>query len=485
MTRTRIVGGKIIETTGGDYNIYTKENIVYSAGTTITETGVEKGVSYGEPDAAPIVNTNIDFDITFELDNSSKEIVPFGIANFENKAENPFFKFNYKLTGAAIDTLSFEILDSNGAAIYTMTYLKEIVIQAENKNKIQKELDSKTSSKEFKVYDFKETLLKYILEEPNYTKIGNYSIYWDGFDLNEIYDSTNFNGKKLKAKILVTKGSQRKQVEVEFETVYNEVNWVDVKIDKKAKRIDTTLRVNLKDGGANGLECTNTTIGADGLTITQCPWDDIPSSQISPSNPIIRTRTKSFQDLEKLALDGIEKHWSRNSLHNLKINNETFNLHIKAINTNENSMNELSLIFNTNSSWGRSGNPGILGKIYYNLGFCDVSSWYKFKKKWRYFNTIIDKVDEDYRYTSAHELGHTILRKYGGKWYSFTHDDSSSITQNPNGNQSYKKQKSNTEINLMHYFKDDPSQSQYDYNIIVASERDVLSLIWLTKIEIQ
>lgn len=30
MTRRRIVGGKIIETTGGDYNIYTKENIIYN-----------------------------------------------------------------------------------------------------------------------------------------------------------------------------------------------------------------------------------------------------------------------------------------------------------------------------------------------------------------------------------------------------------------------------------------------------------------------
>ncbi|NHN25206.1 hypothetical protein FIA58_005890 [Flavobacterium jejuense] len=44
MTRIRTVGGKMIETTGGDYNIYTKESIVYSATTTIAETGVEKGV---------------------------------------------------------------------------------------------------------------------------------------------------------------------------------------------------------------------------------------------------------------------------------------------------------------------------------------------------------------------------------------------------------------------------------------------------------
>lgn len=36
----------------------------------------------------------------------------------------------------------------------------------------------------------------------------------------------------------------------------------------------------------------------------------------------------------------------------------------------------------------------------------------------------------------------------------------------------------------MHYFKDDTSQSNYDYDLIVASQKDVLSLIWLTKIDI-
>ena len=59
MTRTRIVGGKITETTGGNYNIYTKESIVYSAASTISETGVESGVSYGSPEKAPPLKKNI------------------------------------------------------------------------------------------------------------------------------------------------------------------------------------------------------------------------------------------------------------------------------------------------------------------------------------------------------------------------------------------------------------------------------------------
>ena len=36
----------------------------------------------------------------------------------------------------------------------------------------------------------------------------------------------------------------------------------------------------------------------------------------------------------------------------------------------------------------------------------------------------------------------------------------------------------------MHYFKVDPSQSNYDYPIIKASEKEVLGLVWLTKLKI-
>lgn len=182
---------------------------------------------------------------------------------------------------------------------------------------------------------------------------------------------------------------------------------------------------------------------------------------------------------------GIAKHWSRNKF-KLDINDEKFQVDIKPINTVDNSLNSLDLIFNTNTEWGRSGNPGVFGKIYYNIGYCNFLDWYQpsFIDEWGYLDAVYHKVDEDFMYTSAHELGHSILKAYGSTWHSFTHDDSSSIFQNPNGNKSYVLQKSNGEINLMHYFKDDPHQSHYDFNLIVASENDVLGLIWLTKIKI-
>lgn len=61
------------------------------------------------------------------------------------------------------------------------------------------------------------------------------------------------------------------------------------------------------------------------------------ASQISPNNPVIRIRTKSFQDLEKLALEGLNYHWGRNSNHavakNVMINGEAFEVYVNTINS--------------------------------------------------------------------------------------------------------------------------------------------------------
>jgi hypothetical protein len=52
MSRTRIVGGNILKTTGGDYKIYSDENIEIHSGGQITQTSVE-GISFGKPKKPP------------------------------------------------------------------------------------------------------------------------------------------------------------------------------------------------------------------------------------------------------------------------------------------------------------------------------------------------------------------------------------------------------------------------------------------------
>ncbi len=99
------------------------------------------------------------------------------------------------------------------------------------------------------IWDWKSVFNHYNTASNDYTKIGSYTMFWDGFDNDGIYDSTKFNNKKLKAQIIARKNGKSKTKEVEFSTTQIGADWVDVKIDKNNKRIDTTLRVNLKDGG--------------------------------------------------------------------------------------------------------------------------------------------------------------------------------------------------------------------------------------------
>ena len=50
MSRTRIIKGKLTEIVHRDYNIYSASSIIDNAAGEITEKGVEKGVSYGNPE---------------------------------------------------------------------------------------------------------------------------------------------------------------------------------------------------------------------------------------------------------------------------------------------------------------------------------------------------------------------------------------------------------------------------------------------------
>jgi len=484
MSRTRIVKGKITEITGGTSRIFAK-SIKINSGRSINY--YAKNYTYGEPQDPP-ASKYAEFDIDFELNMDENTMVPFGILDCENNIENPYFSFKYALRNDDIDSLGFKITDEENEIIYQMGYLKPVIIQARKKPLVLFEAKKTTEGPLIsKTWEYKKLFAPYVLSEPDYTKRGEYHLNWDGFDNDEIYDSTRFAGKKLKATITATKGDIIKAKEIEFEVSYKEVEWVDVKINRNTKRIDVTLRVNLADGGEKGLTCQTINANMYGTPErTVCDWDKIPTPIVNPSYPIIKSRTRSFSDLEKLALDGIERHWSRKSSYSIIINNEKYELTVKTINTSNKSLNELSLTYNTNGSWGRSGNPGFLGIIFYNVGYCNFLNWYDLptENNWGYLDEIKDKVEEDFGYTAAHELGHTILKTYNSQYYSIIHDDSSTILQNPNGTKSYKAQKATGEINLMHYFDDDPRQANYDYNMIVASIKDTLGLLWLTKLKI-
>ncbi len=352
-------------------------------------------------------------------------------------------------------------------------------------------------------------------------KVGSHPWYWDGFDKNGILDTkllTEATNLNLLSKVWLDD-------EIEFETVdfkaeYSEVKWVDIKIDKNNKLINVNLRVNLTDGGAYGVDCTNVSGSIkEGIPPrTICPWDKIPQKATSKTNPIIKKRTKSFDKLKQMVLDGINTYWSRRSSNTKQtiISNENWEIIVNAVNTNNSdvSLNDIPLIYNTNNPWSRSGNPGdnhlgdgnimdelakllpdgIVQRISYNVGYI------KYSNGW-FYNHESDE-NKEFEETSAHEIGHEILQAFGGNVYSWQHKGSSYYMpqdKKPIGEESFKEEyinmdymedtkgesypKNGEEIDLMKYYHGKRPSDFYKRR--VANEKDVVGLLWLAKLKLQ
>lgn len=495
MSRTRIVKGKITEITGGTSRIYGNRIIINSGGSIDY---FAPNYTYGDPGEPPVSKyAKHDFDIKLELDTNQETIVPFGIADFQNNEENQFFRFKYTLEKSDIDEFYLDIISENGDYLYTHNCLKPAIIDNEYKEPFFK--TEKTSKIPMNSALIPEGSPDF--EPKDYTAMGTYTLSWDGFDKDGIYDSTRFNNKDLKAKITAIKNGRRKSIVVDFSTKYSQVEWADVKIDKNTKCIDVTLRVNLRDGGAEGLSCWNNprNFNPPHTKSEICDWDKIPEEEINPDLPIIKTRTRSFSDLEKLAIEGLNYHWGRNKNHfiakNVKINGEDFEVYMNAENLKEKAIGSIDLAYNTNGNWMRSGNPGSIKDplsaagnvisrqaICYNVGYIYYLDWYEFYKgkKWNY--RLDTNEDIDFKFTSAHEVGHEILKKYEGTFYSYGHKGSvNSVFQYQYDNApEYPK---DSEIDIMPYYPISPNLSLFKN--YAASEKDVLGLVWLTKIEIK
>ncbi|PYF77285.1 hypothetical protein [Pedobacter nutrimenti] len=365
------------------------------------------------------------FGLKLSLFGEEKTFVPMGIPDFKSRSENPYFIFEYKLEGEVLESLTFEVLDQEGQLIYSMPC------------------------------------------KPEYSKPGAYLIYWDGFDNQDCYDSSRFNSKVLKAVLRAIYMDKSQTVETLFRTEYKEVRWLDVKIDRKAKKIEALLRTNLKDGGTEGL----------------------PEGQRVPENIVeihgkgpLDQATKNFGELLDAALEGLAYHWGRNAHHpeakNIVLDNgEAYQFFLKPDNQGAKTVKSPVITYRTNLSPGRSRNWEMSRILYYNAGYL------KFPRQWYYEND--DKAMLDFKHTAAHEIGHEILLAYGGHVYSKSHKGSSTIvTQSPLGNFLYP---GKGEIDLMIYYVENP-QYPYPSDYIkrsVAAEKDVLGLVWLSKLRIE
>ncbi|MCX3297316.1 hypothetical protein [Chryseobacterium salipaludis] len=432
MSRTRIVKGKYIKISAGDHYISAEGNIISSAASEVRDHGVERGVFYGSYERLGSDITD-DFEISFSQKKNGiySTVVPLGILDFKGNFENSFFAFNYSLHLGNVDSLKFEVLAEDGTTIYSITSLPELVVTARKHpgmlENIKKNKPPFNPAKPVNIWDWKPSYDPFAIPVADYTKIGSYVILWDGFDNNDIYDSTHFANKSLKAIITAEKNGIKKTKEVEFRTSYKEADWVDVRIDKKNKKLETTLRVNLQNGGAQGLDCTTKDIDPDPkirVLNTTCDWDKAPKEALHyyKKEPI-KSRRKSFDELKSLVIDGLKKHWSRSPKNGLKeghfinVFDEQFEMELIPIHSSYSALNDIVVLYNTNGTWSRSGNPGFFAKLSYNVGYI------KYSDGWGYQN----ESDEDVIFVeiAAHEIGHPILLAYGSANYSWEHKGSS------------------------------------------------------------
>ncbi|WP_407264565.1 hypothetical protein [Tenacibaculum maritimum] len=401
---------------------------------------------------------------------NKKTFTPLGIPAFNGTPENKNIEFEIEITENDIDDFQVEFLHDNKVI---QTYysgrqtLDEVVITAKGSGNTSNSNASNNQN-----------------AQSNYPK-GKYSLKWDGFNSNGIYDSTIFTTGKLKARIKGRRNGKEKTAESsEFAFDYKEVKWVDVKINKNTKRIDVTLRVNLKDGGEKGTEkdCYETGSGSYAPITKHCPWEKIPKKEIDPKDPILKARNENnnFDALKQLAMDGIEKYWGRNNTNigkGVYIDEELYEVFISC-KQDEQGMVAPKIIYFTNSentTFNRSHNWFASRKLYYKEGYLK-------NDRWDYRSSSVAIVD--FKETAAHEIGHELLAKLSGKYHSYTHKGTSHpsvIIQNPVKGTKYPTD--GKEIDLMKYAEE---SYPYDYyKRIILSEKDLLGLLWLTKLELK
>lgn len=480
MSRTRIVKGIYTKISAKGHSMYSNESIITTASNFVTEEGTEKGLSIGLPKSAPKLEYTDEPDFDIELELIEKDFVPLGIPDYKGNPENDKIQFELTVTGAGINQWHLTI--KNGEDILYESFsasgeLQEVLITAKTKHPQKKSNDPKVTTP---------------VAIKRYWPAGKYILSWTGFNKNGIYDSTVLKSEKGLTVSIVGQAEFKKKtftIDQPIKFTHKEADWVDVRIDKINKKIDTTLRVNLKDGGEEGLECKTQLAGARDETHWEkkCPWDEISHEALNYFKEIpIKTRTKTFEDLKNMALEGINTYWSRTYKRTqgkgTSINDEKWEIIVNATN-DKNGMVAPDIIYFTNSkntTFNRSHNWELHRELYYKVGYTYYpDSKNDTTKGWYYRQTSM--ADLIFKETSAHEIGHQLLLKFGGRSYSYTHKGSSGptwIQQDPLPGTKY----GTEEIDLMKYAEEEEPKDYHDR--LVLSQEDSRSMIWFTKLKV-
>ena len=223
MSRTRIVKGNITKITGGNYRMFAKEDIEFHSDQKVIH-NAKDGTFYDDPAPAPKLSYDDVPDFNIELELIKDDFVPLGIPNYKDEPENDKIKFKLIIEGAGVnqwhlsiksgDQLIYELFSSSGE-------LEEIVLKG------QKKKDSSSPTEE------KQEAISPPIKR--YWPKGEYIISWDGFDLNNIYDSALMKSKDGLTVSITGQAQFKKKaftIEKPIKFTHKEVDWVDVPIDR-------------------------------------------------------------------------------------------------------------------------------------------------------------------------------------------------------------------------------------------------------------
>jgi uncharacterized Zn-binding protein involved in type VI secretion len=285
---------------------------------------------------------------------------------------------------------------------------------------------------------------------------GEHLWQWNGYSIAGVLDTKVLKSPNLLIRLTAIRGSEQQVSELKLKNQAQEAEWVDIRIDRNAGKVDLTVRPSFSDGGIAGS-----------------------NSHINILN---------YQALENLAKSGIELYWSRIGDRALGIGNPintsdgAYKVSVTADINIEPKAKNFQLIENLTDDGGRSTSFGAFRKIHHNLGY----AYYKFVAESNTPSSWPDGqrfADGLFKETAAHEFGHLVLNEYGDggliPQYSWTHKSTSTLWQSEKPNNPMP---AAGEIDLMHYHSTQVYWGD-KFSRTVAAENDVKGLVWLARVK--
>ncbi len=293
------------------------------------------------------------------------------------------------------------------------------------------EIDSDDSSfcadqTEISVHRGSEVLFSDVLTEEIVAK-GDHEWYWDGFDTNNILDTSVLMGPGVSVTVEVTKSGVTRSATEALDNEPEKVDWLELTVDLDARTIEISVYFSFEN-----------------------------ESGMADSDFIL---------LKDLVYDGINRYWSRD----ITIDGDTYQVTTNGYERSEKCI-DVDLNIRTDREGGRSHASGIIDTtLFYNLGF---------------FHNDTSRADEEFKFTAAHEFGHTVLEESRGRGYSWGHKGTSNpILQTVLSSSPI--YPATGEMDLMYYYNGDRpvpwSTNFYPRNS--AIEEDVKLLIWLCQVD--